>query len=127
MSTESEDFLGIRGAEAEPFPPDEISLSRRLLLCAIAWVVALVVTAPDPRAIVLLPMFPMGLAALFGAKGVQPSFLILGWFPYLLHAVISLACSKRLWFYLLYAILIVALICNVAGCHKMLHSFSTIN
>jgi len=129
MSSESEQFLGIHDTPSKRSEGTGISLRLRIILYISAWVVALSVTA-FANALrlaetAMLLLFPLGLAELVtnGGWGRDSYFyLILGWLFYAFHALVTLMCRRRTWFYALYAVLIGTLIFNTAGCHLVLHS-----
>jgi hypothetical protein len=126
MPSDSERFLGLDSAPTELLPP-EIPLGKRSMLYFGAWAIALIVTSPAPRAVTLLPFFPVGLFALGGLKGAEYWLVAVGWGVYLLHGIATFACRKRVAFYALYCVLILLLLFNVAGCKKILHGLSSIH
>lgn len=106
-------------------PVAEISpvyLRTRVILYAASWAAALL--AIDLRLWALVYMFPAGLFA-FLPPG-QPDekwaipLLCLGWLIYIAHAVFFFRAKRRKATWILYAVLLVLLICNVGGCHQML-------
>ena len=130
MSSESEQFLGIHETPPKKSGGTGISLRLRIILYISAWVVALLVTALSSGTdllnlddimvfIMFLPLFPLGLGNENSSQGMN---LILGWFFYGFHALVTLMCRRRIWFYALYAVLIGTLIFNIVGCHQILRS-----
>jgi len=110
--------------------PDERGVNRnspRLLfkLCAYVaiWIVALLLTSPGLWP--LAHMFPLGLVAVMdrhlandGGWGV----LIGCYAVYLVHGVFYFRSKTTTRMIVLYGILVVLLIANVAGCREMIHA-----
>jgi hypothetical protein len=96
----------------------------RFLMFAITWFCALMITAPF--AIMALPFFPLGLfyflQGLFNSssESVTIGLIVLGWLLYVIDAVFLFRVSKRTFYYIAYAILVVMLLTNAIGCHAML-------
>jgi hypothetical protein len=65
-------------------------------------------------------MFPGGLITeLFGLERGDSWFgLAFGWLAYLIVMLAALFANKRLLYYMLYGILCLMLILNIAGCHE---------
>ncbi len=86
--------------------------------------IALILTSPDPRGIILIPFFPLGLFTyIFGEKSGPNEYKnlsYLGYFVYLIIIPMILAISNRQWFYFGLGILAAILIMNVAGCHILI-------
>jgi len=105
---------------APQFPT--ISKSRRLGLWLLAWAIAAVATvAPAFPLVILFWMFPVGLAAPFGAanwSSAEASYgvMIIGWLFYVALSIYALRQRKRIRYFWAYTILLVFLAFNVAGC-----------
>lgn len=87
-----------------------------------AWIVALVVTNPSGSFWALAYMFPLGLVAILnlhmandGGWGVL--FACLG--VYLVHAYFFFRSKNVRSTVIFYLVLVILLICNVEGCHRM--------
>ena len=99
-----------------------VSLRVRIILYAATWAAALLLI--DVRLWALVYMFPAGLFA-FLPPG-QPDekwaipLLCLGWLIYVTHAVFFFRARKTKIIWILYAVFLLLLICNVGGCHQML-------
>ncbi len=105
MSDEPEDAVRIPESLQAPLSKGELTLRYRFILIGAAWAAALLLTSPNPLGIVFLPLFPLGLARLFPeSESGSPAFIAAGWGAYWLLFFIAIACSKRPWFYALYAI-----------------------
>ena len=127
MPSEAESFLGItpRPSGAPP-DPDAIGIGSRVFVVAITWFTALFVTCPDPRGIVILHLFPLGLQAFLLPKSTESlALLVFGWLLYGALCAVILFCSKRLWIFLFYAVLTALLITNVAGCREALYGHTS--
>ena len=140
MPSEAESFLGVTPHPSEPPPePDGIRLGGRFFVLAITWFTALFVTHPDIRAFPGIYLFPIGLGSLLDRIlppksdgslvwiiiGWLPNPLVLGWLFYGALSAGILLSSKRLWFFVFYALLTILLITNVAGCREMLSNSKT--
>jgi len=79
------------------------------------------ITVPSPYGIIYLPMFPAGLLVVMQPSGSEEGSLVLGWSLYAVQAGFLFFTSRRNRFWIAYAILVVMLTANVAGCRKMLH------
>lgn len=99
-----------------------VSLRTRIILYASGWAAALL--AIDLRLWSLVYMFPMGLFAFIppgsadGKWGVP--LLVFGWIIYVGHAVFYFRAQRRKTIWILYAMLLLLLVCNAGGCHQML-------
>lgn len=99
-----------------------ISLRVRIILHAATWIAALL--AIDLRLWALVYLFPAGLFA-FLPPG-QPDekwaipLLCLGWIIYIVHAVFFFRARRPRSVWILYAVLVGLLLCNIGGCHQML-------
>ena len=100
--------------------------SIRLPYKIVAYVVAAVATLfyMGPSSIALIHMFPLGLVAIFnihlandGGWGV----LIGAWLIYIVHGFFYFRSKATLQTVILYGVLVLMLIANVAGCQPMLH------
>jgi hypothetical protein len=107
---------------AAPGNKSSIRLSYKIVAYVAAWVVALLLTAPGYWA--LAYMFPLGLIAVFdlhlandGGWGV----LIGCYVVYLVHGFFYFRSKTTARTLLLYAVLLILLVGNVAGCHEMIH------
>ena len=104
-------------------PPGSIRLSYKIIAYVAIWIVALLLTAPG-----LWPlawMFPLGLVAVVdrhtanaGGWGV----LIGCYAVYLVHGFFYFRSKTTTRMIILYGVLVVLLIGNVAGCRDMMHS-----
>jgi len=90
---------------------------------AAAWIIALLLTAPGMWP--LAYMFPLGLVAVFdrhlandGGWGVFIGCYVV----YLVHGFLYFHSKTTARTAVLYAVLVILLIGNVAGCHEMIHS-----
>jgi hypothetical protein len=98
-----------------------VSLRIRIILYAATGCAALL--AIDPRLWALVYMFPMGLFAFIPpgqGDGWGIPLLFLGWAIYIVHAVFFFRARQRKTIWILYAVLMLLLVCNVGGCHQML-------
>jgi hypothetical protein len=72
----------------------------------------------------LVYMFPTGLFAFIPSGFVEAKWgiplLVLGWLIYLVHAVFFFRTRTCKTIWILYAMLLLLLVCNVGGCHQML-------
>ena len=133
VSTEAEEFLGIKGEkEINMELKPEISLRKRMLTFVITWIVALIAAFPSPQGITILPFFPLGLILLFNfdildGEAITNLTMITGWIVYLVLGIFILIASTKKRFYRLYAVLLVLLLLNVAGCHRIWNELSNIH
>jgi len=99
-----------------------VSLRVRIILYAAAWAAALLTI--DVRLWALVYMFPSGLFAFIPSGFVDAKWgiplLVLGWIIYLVHAVFFFRARRRKTIWILYAMLLLLLVCNAVGCHQML-------
>src|SRR5688572_26508467 len=98
----------------------EISFRARFGLWAAAWGLATIATAgTSPSILFWAWLFPIGLLGLFTPPGSEfPLFiLVAGWLFYLGLSIYGLAQKERARYFVVYALLIVFLLFNVAGCH----------
>lgn len=99
-----------------------VSLRTRVILYAATWAAALL--ALDLRLWALVYMFPMGLFAFIPAGYADAKWgiplLIFGWIIYIGHAVLYFRARQCKTIWILYAVLLLLLVCNVGGCHQML-------
>jgi hypothetical protein len=117
MKSESEDFLGMESNANVDRKPPEISIRKRWLIFLLTWIGALVAACPDPRGIMLVPLFPLGLAFLLHYEDGGGMVLTLGWATYLVLSIYVMTSRTKKRFYILYGVLLVLLILNVGGCH----------
>jgi 1,4-dihydroxy-2-naphthoate octaprenyltransferase len=90
-----------------------------------AWVFALVATDPTLGLWSLVYMFPLGLARVVLPTGTDESgWTILGLCVgvYLVQAVLFFRSKNMGWTILWFAVLIILLIGNIAGCRSMIHA-----
>lgn len=99
-----------------------VSLRTRVILYAAGWAAALL--AIDLRLWALVYMFPTGLFAFIPTGFAEAKWgiflLVLGWIIYIVHAVLFFRARRRKTIWILYAMLVLLLVCNVGGCHQML-------
>jgi len=100
------------GADDEP----EISLRARVVFCAVAWAIALILTLlfvlPHPMAIVLLPFFPEGLFVFLPRRPAA----VIGWATYLVLMIFLLRSRTSTRYFVLFGVLCVLLAVNIPGC-----------
>jgi hypothetical protein len=87
-----------------------------------AWILALVVTNPSGSLWTLAWMFPLGLVAILNLHLANDG----GWgvlfacaAVYLVHAYFFFRSKNVLSTVLFYLVLVILLICNIDGCHRM--------
>ena len=109
--------------EASASQPKFISLRYKIVAYIAIWLIALLATAPGLWP--LAYMFPLGLVAVFdrhlandGGWGIFIGCYVV----YLLHGFFYFRSKTTPRTLLLFGILIVLLILNVAGCREMIHS-----
>lgn len=110
--------------EMSRFPAGASRRYKIIGYCA-AWVLALVATDPTLGLWSLVYMFPLGLARVVLPNGTDDSgWTILGLCVgvYLVHAFLFFRSKNMSWTILWFAILIILLIGNVAGCRAMIHA-----
>jgi uncharacterized membrane protein (UPF0182 family) len=99
-----------------------VSLRVRIILYAAAWAAALLTI--DVRLWALVYMFPTGLFAFIPAGFADAKWgiplLVLGWIIYLVHGILFFRAQRRKTIWILSAVLLLLLVCNVGGCHHML-------
>ena len=104
--------------------PPQSGLTRRAKIIAfvVAWLAAFIATNPSGSHAVFVYMFPMGLAAFFWPPALRGD----GWIgmvscyaAYVIQAIAYFRARGR-WSYVWLGVLIILLICNVAGCRDML-------
>ena len=98
-----------------------LSRGRRVSLWLIAWVTAGVATVvPNFILVFFCLLFPLGLAAPFGASDWDSSpanmTIVIGWGVYIALSIYGLKQRQRARYMAAYILLIVFLILNVAGC-----------
>ena len=103
-----------------PFP-----LRYKIIAYVAVWILALCITDPTLKYWALAYMFPLGLARLVLPPGTADS----GWGVfascvgiYLVQGVLFFRSRNIRWMMLWFAILIVLLVVNVAGCRDMIHA-----
>ena len=109
--------------EAQPPRRTGVRLSYKLIAYIAAWVVALVATNPAGNFWALAYIFPLGLVAFVNLRWGNDGgwgLLIVAFAVYVLHAIFYFRAktwrSATLWF----AVLVILLVCNVAGCRSQL-------
>lgn len=99
-----------------------VRLRTRIILYAGTWAAALLTI--DLRLWAFLYMFPTGFFAFLPPRQNEEKWAIpllcLGWLIYIVHAVFFFRARKRKIIWVLYAVLLLLFIFNVAGCHHML-------
>jgi hypothetical protein len=105
----------------------EIPMRTRIQMWLAAWfvtAVAMIALAFSPAILLYAWTFPLGLAHVFSHRATQGrlglTVLIAGWTFYLLLSIRGLRQSRRVRFYVSYAVLCLLLATNVGGCHVML-------
>ncbi len=111
----------------DPDPPATALASRRykIALYVIAWAAALFATNPSGSLFPLIYMFPLGLFAfLFPRSTASDGWAVLiGVLAlYVVHAVVYFRAQTRGRVAIMLGILVLALICNVAGCRRMINT-----
>jgi hypothetical protein len=100
-----------------------IRLRYKLIAYIATWIIALLLTAPGLWA--LAWMFPLGLVAIFNrhlANDGGWGIFIACYIAYVVHGFFYFWSKTTLRTMLLYAVLVLMLIANVAGCREMIHS-----
>jgi hypothetical protein len=94
----------------------------KIILYVGAWIAALFATDPSGGFWSLVYMFPLGLAAFInvhwgndGGWGVLAACVAI----YVIHGYFYFRSRTKRSTLLLFAILVILLVCNVSGCHKM--------
>lgn len=96
--------------------------ARKKTLYFVTWLLALLATGGiNPVAALCLPLFPTGLAveldgASYGAFSVGA--IVVGWLLYLAHGIAILRTRSGSMFWILYAVLVAALLVNMHGCQR---------
>jgi hypothetical protein len=101
------------------------SLRYKIIGYCVTWVLALVATDPTLGLWALAWMFPLGLARVVLLPGTGDS----GWTVfgacvgiYIVHAVLFFRSRNMRWTILWFAVLVILLLGNVAGCRGMIHA-----
>jgi len=100
-----------------------VRLSHRIIAYVAIWIVALLLTAPDLWPLVW--MFPLGLVAVIDRHTANAGgwgILIGSYAVYLIHGFFYFRSKTTTRTIILYGVLVVLLIGNVAGCRDMMHS-----
>lgn len=91
----------------------------------VAWILALIATNPDGGLWALAWMFPLGLAAFVNRHNAQAG----GWDifsicvgVYLVHGYFYFRSQNTRSTLFLFGVLVILLLCNVAGCRAMIHT-----
>lgn len=98
-------------------------LRYKLITYIATWIIALLLTAPGLWA--LAWMFPLGLIAIFNrhlANDGGWGIFIACYIAYIVHGFFYFRSKTTLRTMLLYAVLVLMLIANMAGCREMIHS-----
>ena|SRR6516162_6442034 len=100
-----------------------VRLRYKIIAYVATWIAALLLTAPDMWWLAYI--FPLGLVAVIdhqlandGGRGV----LIGCYVVYIVHAFFFFRSKTTLRTAILYSVLVILLIGNVAGCREMIHS-----
>ena len=107
---------------ADEFGKSPVRLIYKIIGYAAIWIVALLLTAPGLWA--LAWMFPLGLVAVIDrhtANGGGWGVLIACYVVYLVHGFFYFRSKTTTRTVILYGVLVVLLIGNVAGCREMIH------
>jgi hypothetical protein len=110
--------------EFSPNATAPVRLRYKVIAYVGAWILALLATNPDGGLRALAWMFPLGLFAFVHLRGAQAGgwgvFLVcIG--VYLVHAYFYFRSRSTRSTVLLFAFLVILLICNVSGCRNMIH------
>lgn len=95
----------------------------KIALYVIAWAAALFATNPSASLFPLIYIFPLGLFAFLFPKSTASdgwAILIRVLALYVVHAVLYFRARSRVTVAVMLGILVLALICNVAGCRRMI-------
>ena len=98
-------------------------LRYKLITYIATWIIALLLTAPGLWP--LAYMFPLGLVAVFDrhlANDGGWGIFIACYIAYVVHGFFYFRSKTTLRTMLLYAVLVLMLIANMAGCREMIHS-----
>jgi hypothetical protein len=102
--------------------PGQVRLLYKIIAYVGAWITALLLTAPGMWP--LAYMFPLGLIAVFdrhlandGGWGVFIGLYVV----YIVHGFFYFRSKTTTRTAILFGVLVVLLICNVAGCREMIH------
>ena len=115
--------------------PPEMSLKRKALFLSLAWAItAAAMTIIWPISWTFFWAFAYYSPVTWLLSFVAERFLskqsdnfpiVVGWFYYLALTIVALWPKRRLWFYIIYALLLISLALNVEGCREWSHaSFS---
>jgi hypothetical protein len=125
--SEAEDFLKIGTQEWPSSATDEIRLSKRALLITASWIVGGLIACPDPRAIIMMHLFPLGLTyavcKLLGNDNPHGDMLVYGgWLIYVVLIIAALMVARKKWFYYVWIFMTLLLLFNGVSCHSMIKS-----
>ncbi|SRR6266446_4823116 len=112
---------GPNAGELEKSNP--VQLRYKIIAYVAAWALALVATAPGLWA--LAWMFPLGLVALFSRHAAPAGGwgVLMGCYAvYIVHGYSYFRSKTVMRTVILYSVLVVLLIGNVAGCREIMHS-----
>ncbi len=127
MGNEAEEFLGIKPDQGVPTPPPEISFGKRSLIFWLTWIAALIAACPSWQGIMFVQLFPLGLAFNIRLEKYETIAATFGWFGYLVLSVFVLTSRTKIRFYVLYGVLCIFLLLNVAGCQMTWNEISKIH
>jgi hypothetical protein len=108
---------------ADEFPKSPVRLSYKIIAYVAIWIVALLLTAPG-----LWPlawMFPLGLVAVIDRHTANAggwAVLIGCYAVYLVHGFFYFRSKTTTRTVILYGVLVVLLLCNIAGCRDMMQT-----
>jgi len=98
----------------------ELSFLRRCGLWLATWAVALIITVPNLKGVLLIWVFPFGLLRLLGWPSERYVVVFtVGWLPYVVLTVAALLTRRRSTYFVIYSILCALLVVNVVGCRMM--------
>ncbi len=127
---EAEKFLGPNTHPSAEFKSD-VSLRRKVILVISAWISGLLIAFPDPRGIMMIAFFPLGLMGLvcewINISGTVNAMLAIGWIIFIALTIVAIAQGRKKWFYIWWSILTILLLLNGAGCHAMVKGLEGID
>ena len=111
--------------DPEPKPRGLDNVRVRVSIYVACWLLALLATNPSASLLPLIYMFPLGLFAFLFPKSTASG----GWtilfgvvLFYLAHANVYFRARSRRLTIIMLVVLVLALICNVAGCRRMINT-----
>ncbi len=111
------------GVDAGQAKGNSLRLLYKIIAYAAIWILALLVTAPGLWA--LAWMFPLGLVAVIDRRTANDGGwgVMIGCYAvYLVHGYFYFRSKTVMRTVILYGVLVVLLVGNVAGCREMIHS-----